>query len=224
MHVMMGALKRKILELRDLRQMQTREQSYCHCIEISLITLIAIALITPIAIAPLLLILSPDIAALIITNKYDCDAILNTSNQWFGINDFLFIGSVSHIAAVTLFTVVSIVVARHCTCMELCDKKNIFVFGWVCVILMGLGFVSYSIIGSILYSNTVMYHHCSNILISWIVLKLVMYIGIVPLVWIRSPMWENSYDACGSTVYLTGAFFMGMIGHNHQSSNICAKQ
>eukprot|EP01083_Nonionella_stella_P106995 309356_1 len=91
-----GALKDKILVLRQNRILKMRKRKE---------TIKATALISLPYILLLSFFCSPDIAALVIVNKYNCDAILNTQNQRIGINDFLFTGSVAHLLSVALILV-----------------------------------------------------------------------------------------------------------------------
>eukprot|EP01083_Nonionella_stella_P151544 484353_1 len=83
------SLKRKLEKLEQLRRIKIDKRKRI---------MKALPCISLVVIIVLSFLFGPDIAALVITNKYDCDAVLNTENQSFGINDFLFRGSVSHIA------------------------------------------------------------------------------------------------------------------------------
>eukprot|EP01083_Nonionella_stella_P065553 171874_1 len=88
-----------------------------------------------------------------------------------------------------------------------------------CIILISVGFISYSIIGSILYSKTLIYHQCSNVLISWVVLKFAMYIFVVPIVvYFSTGLFSTVFDDASGfiescfLVYVTAALFVAMVG------------
>eukprot|EP01083_Nonionella_stella_P072108 194204_1 len=157
------ALRRKILQLRELRRhkMQKRKE---YMKRISLLSCKLIVFIS--------LMCSSDIAALVIINKYDCDAhaISNTpQNQWFGISDFLFIGSASHIVLIFLI-IASTRGLQH---------SNLMVS--IGIVLMSLIFMSCGVIGFLLHSKTLIYHPCSDVLISWAALKCITYMLFVPI-------------------------------------------
>eukprot|EP01083_Nonionella_stella_P216940 779202_1 len=162
----------------------------------------ALLLIVFIVILALLFVFGVDVSALLIVNKYDCDLILNTQNIWFAINDFLFIGSVLHIAAVSLLFVYSTGVFM-CKDRGRCSYYTSMIYTWLITLL----FIVLGIIGLVLYSQTYVYHPCSNVLISWIVLKLIMYIFAAPIaVCVCVDEWFYVSDTyCTQTTY-TGFF------------------
>eukprot|EP01083_Nonionella_stella_P031758 86932_1 len=162
----------------------------------------ALLLIVFIVILALLFVFGVDVSALLIVNKYDCDLILNTQNIWFAINDFLFIGSVLHIAAVSLLFVYSIVVFL-CKDRGRCSYYTSMIYTWLITLL----FIVLSIIGLVLYSKTYVYHPCSNVLISWIILKLIMYIFVAP---IAVFVWMDEWFYISDTLATQNAYFLFM--------------
>eukprot|EP01083_Nonionella_stella_P160423 524464_1 len=213
-----GALKRKILKLKQLRILKMRKRKE---------TIKATSLICLLCVLVLSLLCGSDIAALIIINKYNCDAILNTQNQRLGINDFLWTGSVSHLVSVTLLLICFVVIAKKMNCVlrgqstkrDFRHQTCILSVLMACIILISVGFISYSIIGSILYSKTLIYHQCSNVLISWVVLKFAMYIFVVPIVvYFSTGLFSTVFDDASGfiescfLVYVTAALFVAMVG------------
>eukprot|EP01084_Bolivina_argentea_P104234 186650_1 len=106
------------------------------------------------------------------------------------------------------------------------DRFAIFALCVFCFLLFIMWFfISWSIIGALLYSemntNTVQNQQCADIVISWIVLKLVLYVSV--LIFVYCEMYANFYEACGITVMLTIVFGVDIAGLMNECDNI-AKQ
>eukprot|EP01084_Bolivina_argentea_P104233 186648_1 len=106
------------------------------------------------------------------------------------------------------------------------DRFAIFALCVFCFLLFIMWFfISWSIIGALLYSemntNTVQNQQCADIVISWIVLKLVLYVSV--LIFVYCEMYANFYEACGITVKLTIVFGVDIAGliFVNQNSNEC---
>eukprot|EP01083_Nonionella_stella_P072109 194206_1 len=186
------SLKRKLEKLAQLRRIKILKRKRI---------MKALPCISLVVIIVLFFLFGSDIAALVITNKYDCDAVLNT-----GINDFLFRGSVSHIACLGTLCVF------YTVCVRFADDSGCTWMSFqLCIIVVSLWLIPYSIIGSILYSKTVIYHPCSNVLISWIVLKFVLYVLVVPVVVVRDLETNGNYNFI-LVVYTVFAGLLAFVG------------
>eukprot|EP01083_Nonionella_stella_P093540 262192_1 len=71
------------------------------------------------------------------------------------------------------------------------------------VTVVALVFIAWSIIGSILYSDAMVSHQCSNVLISWIVYKLMTYILVAPVLFSASYRIKTAWCKVSFTTLIT---------------------
>eukprot|EP01083_Nonionella_stella_P031759 86936_1 len=218
-------LKSKILkhrnEIRELQAYKTWERAFKRGKEVPDIRILLLLLF-------ICCVVSVDIAALIIINKYDCESSK--------VSKFLFIGSVAHIAAglIVCALIVTVHIAAQCFPEDIPSyvsahsivneyiqkqqrrRRCIYYIFMIYVCFITLFFISYSIIGLVLYSQTNEHHPCSDVLISWIVLKFVLYIAVAPFaVWFIMDDSVYQYDSDNKLLYntfLRVCFSMAIIG------------
>eukprot|EP01084_Bolivina_argentea_P271920 462821_1 len=128
-------LKKKILQLKRLSE-YNRQLRKEKCIRICCICLAIFVFFG--------FIFGSDIAGLIIANINDCNVTIDGGSKYvsFGVHQFLYIGSITHIAVVSLILLII---------WYLYDRFLLTIFCLIfCVILF---FISWAIIGALLYSE-----------------------------------------------------------------------
>eukprot|EP01084_Bolivina_argentea_P279670 478136_1 len=172
-----GTLKRKIMFLKEFARQKRKEKmdAILHYILIFIILTVSFGLI-----------FGSDIAALVIVNNNDCDLALENGSKFlhFGVFQYLLIGSVFHIVCGSIFLITVLVCVMWLE--KYVDDEFIPCLGIMIVCGFISFFISWSVVGAILYSemdqSTSVNKQCSDMVLSWVILKLLLYIFIVPFV------------------------------------------
>ena len=124
------------------------------------------------------LLCAPDIAGLVIASKNNCDLALIDSPIDITITEYLYIGCISHIICITIIP--SVVIVKN----WFKEWDNDWNWYSCTVVCSGLFFLAWSVIGVILYAemdqSNFVNKQCSDMILSWAILKIVECIPFKP--------------------------------------------
>eukprot|EP01084_Bolivina_argentea_P002704 5001_1 len=158
---------------------------------------------------------APDIASIIISTQNNCNSSIPNKSKYpnLEINNYLFIGAVSHISAIiaVLLIIFTIGPAENTRCVHR-FRKELTAMVYTIIAMIALFFIGWSILGAVLHSKMLRNNdeniRCSDMVLSWIILKFLLY-GIVLFygMYVLGLRYDNFY-ICLTSVMLFGFVFV----------------